>query len=364
MWKTLFTYLSFAFALWSFLFFVLPCRLKVRTQAIWAMVLLLATAKFLCFDVFGGDAYAPELPEKFIWAWNWACTGVWFLAAFALPGLLVPRRIRLWLVPIFAWGLSAVGIYNSLKVPVVNEVVFENSRVPACLDGYRIVQISDLHVSAAARRWRTEAIVEKANELNADLVVVTGDIVDGTVAKRRRDVEPLKDLTAKDGVFFCEGNHEYIFNWHAWRAQYEKWGLRLLENEGVPLRPGLYVAGVSDPAARRGGAPWPDARQAFVAETNGAFRVLLQHRPNFSDLNVPVDLQLSGHTHGGIAPGLTWIVARYNNGFLKGFQPRSGDCSCDGAVYTSPGTGQWAGFPIRFFNDPEITVITLRRSPR
>ncbi len=364
MFKTLFTYLPFAFALWAFLFFVLPCRLKVRAQAIWAMALLLCAAKFMCFDAFGGDAYAPELPEKFIWFWNWACTGVWFLAPLTLPGLLVPRRIRLWLLPVLAWGVAAVGVYNGLKVPSAHTVVFESSRVPESLDGYKIVQISDLHVSAAARRWRTEAIVEAVNRLDADLVVVTGDIVDGHVAKRRGDVEPLKNLKAKDGVLMCTGNHEYFFDWRGWRAQYEKWGLRFLENEGVSPRPGLYVAGVTDPMAYRGGAPYPDLVRAFAAETNGAFRVLLQHQPSRFNPKATVDLQLSGHTHGGIAPGLAWLVARYNDGFVKGFRPRSGDCGCFGTVYTSPGTGQWAGFPIRFFNDPEITVLTLRRPPR
>ncbi len=361
MFKTLFTYLPFAFGLWSFLVFVLPCRLKVRAQAIWAMVLLLASAKFLCFDVFGGDAYAPELPEYLIWFWNWASIGVWFLVPLSVPGLLVPRRIRLYLLPALAWGLSAVGVYNSIKLPVIHEVTFESPRVTEALDGYRIAQISDLHASAAARRWRTEGVVKKANEIQADLIVVTGDIVDGHVAKHGRNVAPLANLQAKDGVFFCAGNHEYYFNWREWQTQYKKWNCRFLENEGVLVRPGLFVAGVTDIAAGRGGAPYPNTHQAFASETNGAFRLLLQHRPNFSDLKVPVDLQLSGHTHGGIAPGIDKVVAHHNYGFVKGFQPRDGKTSAVGTVYTSPGSGQWAGFPLRLFNDPEITVITLRR---
>ncbi len=361
MFKTLFTYLPFAFALLAFLLFVLPCRVRTRAQAVWAMILLLCAAKFMCFDAFGGDAFAPELPEKFIWVWNWAYSGLCLLVPLAAPGLLLPRRIRLVLVPVLAWGFAAKGVFNGVKVPEVREVVFANGCVPEALDGYRIVQLSDLHVSSAARRRRTEAIVAKVNGLDADLVVVTGDIVDGSVAKRRRDVEPLKDLRARDGVLFCDGNHEHYFNWREWRAQYAKWNLKFLENEGVSPRPGLHVAGVTDPASARDGSSCPDLRRAFAAGTNGAFRLLLKHRPNYFDPSEEVDLQLSGHTHGGIAPGLDWLVARHNDGFVKGFRPRSGECGCFGTVYVSPGTGQWAGFPIRFFNDPEITVITLRR---
>ncbi len=358
--KMLFTYLPFAIALVAFLLFVLPCRLKTRAQAIWLMVLLLCAAKFMCFEAFGGDAFAPELPEVLIWVWNWAYSGMCLLVLLALPGLLVPRRrIRLFLVPLLAWGCAAKGVYNGLKIPDVQAHSFASSRVTQNLDGYRIVQLSDIHVSAAARRWRTEAIVEKVNALNPDVIVITGDLVDGRVAKRWRDVEPLKNLKAKDGVLMCAGNHEYFFNWQEWSAQYKKWGLRFLENEGFYVRPDLYIAGVTDRAARRGGAPYPNSYQAFVAETNDVFRLLLQHRPSHQNSAVTVDLQLSGHTHGGVAPGFDRLVARYNDGFIKGFQQRSLACTCLGTVYTSVGTGQWAGFPIRFFNDPEITLITL-----
>ncbi len=357
-----FTCLPFIFALLAFLLLVLPNGVKVRGRIIWVGVFLLCAAKFICFRLLGGSAFAVELPEILIWIWNWAYMGLWFLVPLAALGLLLPRRLRrlrLILIPILAWGLSAVGIYNGVKIPAVKEVDYTGDRLPECLNGYRIVQLSDIHISSAAQRWRTEAIVQKVNQLGADLIVVTGDIVDGRVEDQRVNVEPLKNLKAKDGVLFCPGNHEYFSGWADWQTQYRAWGLKFLENEGGCPRPGLYVAGVTDPSGRRRGIPEPDARKAFAAETNGVFRILLQHRPYLASAkSVPVDLQLSGHTHGGIAPGVGFFIRRANGGLLKGLESRSDG---SGKVYTSSGTGLWSGFPIRFLNDPEITLITLRR---
>ncbi len=363
MFRILFSYLPFALALLGVLLFVLPCRVKTRAQAIWAMVLLLCAAKFICFEAFGGNAFAPELPEYMIWAWNWAYSGMCLLVPLAVLGLCLPRKVRLIVVPLLAWGCAAKGLYNGIKVPAVAEITFTSSAVPESLKDYKILQLSDLHVSAAATRWRTEAIVAKANAVGADLIVVTGDIVDGHPARQRRNLEPLTKLTARDGVYFCMGNHECYHYWQEWSQQYERWGFQFLNNRGLSPTPGLYLAGVTDPAARSCAESLPNLCAALKDASEGDLHMLLQHRPFIDWQHLPtrprVDLQLSGHTHGGIAPLLDWVVQRYNHGFLKGLQPNPHG----GFVYTSPGTGQWAGFPIRFFNDPEITLITLKPDP-
>ncbi len=357
--RFLFTYVPFVFAVLAFLLFVLPCRLKTRAQALWLMALLLCAAKFLCFTAFGGDPFAPELPEAVIWVWNWGYSGLCLLIPLAVVGLCLPRRVRLVVIPLLAWGCAAKGVYNGIKIPEVKEVRVACANLPAQLKGYRILQLSDLHISAAARRGRTEAIVAKANQAQADVIVITGDIVDGLPARQRRNAEPLKDLVAKDGAYFCDGNHDCFGDWLGWHRLYEKWGLRYLENAGVLLREGLWLGGVTDTSAGRAGIALPNLTQAMRDAPAESFRVLLQHHP-FQDwaaaqAAVPVDLQLSGHTHGGVAPGLAQIVRHYNHGYLKGLQPRA----AGGLVYTSPGTGQWAGFPIRFFNDPELTLLVL-----
>ena len=206
-----------------------------------------------------------------------------------------------------------------------NEVEIQCPGLPAALDGYRIVQVADIHVSAAAPRWRTEAIVALANAADADLAVCTGDIVDGTVHRRRRDVEPLKELKARDGVWFVTGNHEFYGDWDEWSALFDKWGIRFLRNECVFPREGLALGGVDDDAIFRwrAQATAPDVGQAFASATNGEFRVLLQHKPKEARANVfsGVRLQLSGHTHGGVMPLLNILVYNANDGFVR-IRPR------------------------------------------
>lgn len=365
MFKMMFTFLPFAFALGTMFLFVVPAGLKVRTQAMWAMALLVCAMKFLCYGYFGGDTFNPELPDKLMWFWNWAYSGMVILLIIAVPGRLVRnRRLRVWLLPAIAWGLSAVGVYNGVKPPDLEYVELRFENLPESLDGYRIVHISDIHASAAARRWRTEALVERANAADGDLVCLTGDFADGQAHRQWRNLEPIRNLKARDGVLAVTGNHEYISDYHAWQYYYRLWDIRFLGNECAFPRPGLAVGGVNDDMSPRVGAALPDLRAAFAGATNGEFRVLLQHRPcspiagGSGTAAEPYDLQLSGHTHGGVAPVLRWIVQRFNGGFVKGAHSFNHGRSL---MYVSPGAGQWAGFPVRFFNDPVITVITLRR---
>lgn len=368
--RTIFTYAPFVVGLMIMFGLVFPnCRqlqLRTRTQAIWAMVILLCCSKFLCFKAFGGDEFTPDLPAAVIWIWDWLYSGAIILAALALLTVFFRFRAKLWVLPVLAWGLAAWGLYNGFCVPAVHEVELKYSNLPASLDGYRIVQLSDLHCSSAARRWRTQAVVDKVNALKPDLICLTGDLADGKASRIARHLEPIKELRAKDGVYACTGNHEYYHDYYGWTMHfYEKArDIRFLANACAIPRPGLAVAGVPDRAGReRGLDAVPDPRGAFAAATNGEFRVLLQHRPKGAEENcreVGVDLQLSGHTHGGIAPLLSWLVKLHNGGYVRGLYPAPGRLG-DRYLYVSPGSGQWAGFPMRFFNDSEITLLTLRR---
>ena len=364
--RTVFVYAPFAVGLLVVFGLMFPnCRqlqLRTRTQAVWAMAILLCCSKFLCFKAFGGDEFAPDLPAAVIWIWDWLYSGAIILAALALLTAFFRFRAKLWVLPILAWGLAARGLYNGFSVPAVHEVELAYSDLPPSLDGYRIVQLSDLHCSSAARRWRTQAVVDAANALKPDLICLTGDLADGKASRIARHLEPIKELRAKDGVYACTGNHEYYHDCYGWMTQFyaEASNIRFLENECVFPRRGVALAGVPDKSGwERGLDAAPDPQLAFAAATNGEFRVLLQHRPKGADENcreVGVGLQLSGHTHGGIAPLLRRLVCGFNGGFVRG--PYSLGRSW---LYVSPGCGQWAGFPMRFFNDSEITLLTLRR---
>ena len=359
-WSEAFVYGPFAVFLLVQILFVRRLGLRIRHQARWAMWLLFCFSKFLAFKELGGNTFSPEFPDWLIWFWDWAYSGAVIL--FGLSVVFVFRfRWKVWILPLVAWGLSAGGLWNGIRVPDVVQVELHFADLPAALDGYRIAQLSDLHASSAARQWRTRAVVNVVNSLGADLVCLTGDNVDGRVEKSLPFLLPFKDLRAKDGVYACTGNHEHYFRFAEWKAAfYDRIGtVRFLTNECVFPRPKLALAGVPDKVGRRDGLPPPDVRDAFAAATNGEFRILLQHQPKWAEENfreIGVDLQLSGHTHGGIAPGIRQLVAGYNAGYSRGVY-RYGKS----VLYVCPGCGQWAGFPMRFFNDSEITLITLRR---
>ena len=358
--KTFFVYFPFAVAFFTYLMYVLRCDVKVRGQAVWMIVLLSCASKFLIFQELGGDAFAPDLPEWIIWALNWLYSGLMILFALAVLTVFFNLPYKLFILPILAWSLSLVGVYNGTRPPVVEEITVESAKVPRELDGYRIAQISDMHISGAARRWRTRKVVEIANEINADLIVMTGDIVDGMPDQLAGDVEPMKDLKARDGVIYCTGNHEFYYPWLEWSRQYEEWGLKFLRGETLKVNDYLVIGGVDDPSVKvYEPLNIPTARGLFESCTNGEYRVLLQHRPVTNGTNNLLidycDLQLSGHTHGGVMPGLDKLIAHFNGGYVRGKYDIA-----EGTLYVCPGAGQWAGFPIRFFNPPTVSVITLK----
>jgi len=287
-----------------------------------------------------------------------------------LAKIRVPVRVTRGVFAAFAIcaaALSAWGIYEGVRTPDVNRIEIEYDDLPQSFDGYRIVHLSDLHCSTSARRPRFERIVERVNALDADLIAITGDFVDGFVCERIDDMEPLARLRARDGVWGCVGNHERYWEWDAWDDAL--FGLNiwvLAEHRHYAksvIRRGddaIAIGGLYDPAFFKFSGIPPVARFAFVDAPKGAFRILLFHRPYTEEIcseDADVRLQLSGHTHGGAMPVLKWLVSSFNEGHVRGLY----EFAKGRYLHVSPGTGQWAGFPLRLFNPAEITEITLRR---
>ena len=171
--------------------------------------------------------------------------------------------------------------------------------------GFRIVQLTDIHVSPTIKRPFVESVVAQANELQPDVVALTGDLVDGSVARLRNDVAPLANLRANDGCFFVTGNHEYYSGVYDWVAYIRQLGFRVLMNEHHLIRrnnAGILVAGVTD--YRGGGfddAHRSDPKKAIQNAPESDFKLLLAHQPKsiFQAAEAGFDLQISGHTHGG-----------------------------------------------------------------
>jgi len=262
-------------------------------------------------------------------------------------------------VPVLAAVMTLVGFINARRRARVRRVDVPIEGLPASLDGFTIAQISDLHVGPTIKRRYVDAVVEAVNAIGADLIAVTGDLVDGGVAQLRGHTEPLRRLSSRYGTYFVTGNHEYYSGVQPWLAELRRLGFRVLLNEHVVLRhrdAKLVLAGVtdysahhyhathrSDPAAALAGAP-----------SDAALRVLLAHQPAsaFDASRAGFDLQLSGHTHGGQFVPWNWFV-RFWQPFTAGLH-RLGRLW----VYVSRGTGYW-GPPKRLGAPSEITRLRL-----
>ncbi len=204
------------------------------------------------------------------------------------------------------------------------------------------------------------AVVAKTNALDADLIVLTGDLADGTPEARADDVRPLGDLRARDGVLAIPGNHEYYADYQRWMAVYRALGLNMLENAHVVIQRGdaaLAVAGITDRQATSFGQPRPDLDKALEGLAPGMPVILLAHRPAGAAQHAQagVALQVSGHTHGGQILGAHLLTQWANEGFVSGLYTVGGM-----QMYVSNGTGLWNGLAIRLGRPSEITRIVLR----
>lgn len=352
-------WLPLAAYLVTLVLYVRRLRTERHVKILVAVALAVAFFKLNICEWMGMSLLSPDLPEIVNWIWSWFFAGA--MVHFALSCVLFVR-FPWWgvVLPVLALVVAGRGLWNGVRVPDVREVEVVYADLPPALDGYRIVQITDLHSSSAARRWRTEAVVAAANAQKPDLVCLTGDVADGAVERQGPCVEPLRDLRARDGVLACTGNHEYFFGFLEWKGFLERLGIVFLENACVSPRAGLVVGGVPDPhGVDHELDEGPNVVRAFASATNGEFRVLLQHQPKGAEENVRtagVSLQLSGHVHGGIMPGMRQLLELNNGGFSRG-EYRFGKS----VLYVSPGCGQCEWMPVRLFNPSEITLVVLRR---
>ena len=257
------------------------------------------------------------------------------------------------------FSLSGYALWEGLAGLQIKHRSVTLKKLAPELDGLRIVQLTDVHVGPTIGREFIQGIVDKVNTLAADLVVITGDLIDGSVEELGTQVSPLADLQAKDGVFFVTGNHEYYAGADEWLAFLPSLGIRPLRNERVEVsRQGAAIdlAGIDDSDAHRFGSNHgADLKGALAGRDESRPVVLLAHRPRaFHEAkDCGVDLQISGHTHGGqIFP--FGFVTRLVEPFIQGLHRRG-----DSQIYVSCGTGYW-GPPMRLGAPAEITLIELR----
>jgi predicted MPP superfamily phosphohydrolase len=246
-------------------------------------------------------------------------------------------------------GLAAIGVRSALGSVQIKEMEIALRGLPRELAGFRLVQISDVHVGPLLRKDWVAHVVNQIRGLSPDLVAITGDLVDGSVHELREHVAPLSSLKPPHGVFFVTGNHEYYSGVEEWYAHLPTLGVRPLRNQRVEVAPGLDLAGIEDPTGS------PDLEAALEGRDPARALVLLAHQPRqfLEAAKREVPLTLSGHTHGGQIWPFSWVVALVQP-YLAGLHRRGSS-----QLYVSRGTGFW-GPPMRVFAPAEITLIKLQ----
>ena len=266
-------------------------------------------------------------------------------------------------VPVLALLLTLLGVYYARRNAPVKIIDVPIAGLAPALNGFKIVQITDIHIGPTIKRGYVEKIVASVNALKADLIAVTGDVVDGPVPRLAADAQPLARLSARHGAFLVTGNHEYYAGADDWVEEFRRLGLKVLMNEHVvvdhdgerAIVAGVtdYGAGSIDPAHKS-----DPAKAMLGAPDDIPFRLLLAHQPRTAPAasEAGFTLQLSGHTHGG--QFLPWqFFIRLQQPFVHGLDKLN-----DLWVYTSRGTGYW-GPPIRLAAPSEITLLRLVASP-
>ena len=361
---------------------VRPAPLTRRWRAVATLGLV---AMFLSIPITTTSRlYAPELASTLGWiSLPWmALGGLTFVALVALDAIRLIARLggralgrspelpspsrRQFLTRVtggaalaVGGGSVAAGMFEARGEHEVVDVEIRLTKLPRALDGFTIVQLSDLHVGMTIDRAFVQRVVDHANRLSPDLIALTGDLVDGKVADLRDDIAPLGQLRARHGVFAVTGNHEYYAGADPWIAEITRLGARYLRNERVEIGDGharFDLAGVDDYSADGWAGHGEDLSAALAGRDPARALVLLAHQPRQVRRAAPhgVDLQLSGHTHGGQIWPWHYIVRLQQGGLLAGRYEHEGT-----QLYVSRGCGYW-GPPVRLLAPLEITRIILR----
>jgi len=239
--------------------------------------------------------------------------------------------------------------------PRLRRVQIPLAKLPRSLDGLRIALVADIHLGPLRGLSHTRRIVDMINGMDADLVAVVGDLVDGTVAELGPAAAPLRELRGRYGSFFVTGNHEYYSGYQEWVDEVARLGLKPLRNERVEIPVGLDLAGVNDVTGGSYG-DGPDFDRALADRDPARPVVMLAHQPSQArdSAKRDVDLQLSGHTHGGQMVPFNLIVRAAQQPVVSGLGEVDGM-----PVYVTNGAGFW-GPPVRVGAPPDITLVQLR----
>ncbi len=259
-------------------------------------------------------------------------------------------------------ALTLYGFFQARSIPDIKNIPVYLPRLPESLEGFRIVQITDVHAGPTLKRNFVEGIVNQISLLNPDAIVLTGDLVDGKVEYLRHDTYPLSELYAPYGRYFVTGNHEYYSGVHQWLEEIDRLGFTVLNNEHRIINKGggkILMAGVTD---YRMGRYLPgqesSPQKAMAGSPLCDLKILLAHQPSsiFEASSSGFDFQISGHTHGGQYFPANIVFEPFHP-YISGLHMHDNTW-----IYVSSGTGYW-GPPLRLGVPSEITLFTLTSNP-
>jgi predicted MPP superfamily phosphohydrolase len=318
--------------------------------------LALAALSFILGEVFSGTAWAsPLLLVGSTWfgvlAMAVALVPVEWLLSLVFPG---QRKAITIFTLVILLCLAVFTLINGSRQPVVKDIRVSVEKMPAGLSGFTVVQLSDLHLGRHSSLDRLRSIVDRVNDMSPDLVVITGDLIDGDVCQGAGLCQCLREIKARHGVVAVPGNHDYYAGYETFLRVARESNISVLRNERRLIAGAIQLAGVDEPAGRSFAEGGPDLDKALAGRDPGRPTILLSHRPDGFDraAGQHVDLQLSGHTHAGQIPPMdliVWLIYPYSYGYHE----RS-----DSRIYVSCGTGTW-GPPMRLFSRNEIVRFTL-----
>lgn len=368
--------------------FYLMRRLQTQAQSVWfkRIIFLIFVALAACFPLYVQTRTTrSELDPWFASAMTYGMgafsllltillirDGIWLMFKFSPAHKHVSPKRREFLrnsSRIGVWGATAAvfgtAAHHAQDAPNLHQVKVKIENLPPELEGFTIVQISDLHVGQLKNEADyLQRLIALVNGAGADMIAMTGDIVDGHVAQMAKAIAPLAQLQSKYGTFFVTGNHEYYSNAADWRSHFASMGWQVLANQHQVLQVNghaVVVGGVNDlKAANFKAADACDPVHAFQGSpADAALKLLLAHHPSTAPLTdgLQLDLQLSGHTHAGQYFPFTWLV-QWVHQYSQGLNRRDAM-----QVYVNSGTGYWG--PALRTTDVlgEISVIKLERAP-
>ena len=301
------------------------------------------------------------LPTILLILAKWGDIATLLMGLFSILWILLHLcrvRISPWLPPLSGMILGAFMLWFGVRQPPIVERTLTVRDLPASAQGMRVAVVADLHIDCLRGKDWCERFVARLNAANPDVVLFTGDQADGQPFLRMADLAPLAKILAPHGKYLVSGNHEFMFGAEEYLAIYQSLGLEVLDGKSAFCN-GITLLGLPDSRSLTNAETLPRLRQLMHACPPSACTLLLAHKPGIAkDADaLGVDVQFSGHTHGGQFPGLATLMECFNDGYVRGNYTLPNGLN----LFVAPGSATWIGFPFRLFYTTEVTLFTLNR---